>query len=761
MPFIKSRKHLITATASSRHLTAAALLSSFSFSFVAQAQAIPITTLDKIDVQAEQLKRYSADKPTYGKYTQPLIDTTQTINIIGKTLFNEQGATSLTEALRNSPGVGTFYVGENGTTSRGDSVYMRGFDSSSSIYVDGIRDLGSITRDVFNLEQIEVTKGPSGPDYGRTSPTGAINLITKQPFLHNANTASISYGTASQRRITSDLNLIVSPDSAFRLNIMGQDSGVPGRNNVKNKRWGLAPSAAFGLGTSTRVFVNLQYINQNNIPDGGVLTIGLPGYSTPDSTRTQISAAPRVDSKNFYGTGSDFEHVKSSMTTVRIEHDINDKTKLQNTLRWGRNEQSYLLTSYRGNVENLITPDLADPSTWTINREIPIFKNQTNTILTNQTNLNLTLKTGPIEHNIATGMELTRERMQGYGISSSGRWPAANLYHPDPDVSGLHWAANGAYANGRTDTTAFYLFDTLKLNQHWQLNSGLRWDRYNTDYAALLCDPVRSRIYCNTTPITLNRFNGNTSGTLFGWKTGILFKPTKHSSLYINYAVSQQPPGGSSLDLSAKPQDANNPKYQPQTARTAEAGVKWNSSQEGLQLTAAIYNTQVKNDIVQDPIDLQYYQNGKKRVRGVELSAVGKITNAWSISAGFTTMDAKVKQGPSVSADGSPTLAYTPNQAFTAWSTYTLPFGLTIGGGARYVGEMKRDSKTAIGTPTYIKSYWALDMVLSYRLNEHLDLRLNSYNLLNKDYVAAINKSGYRYAPGIPRAFLLTANFHF
>lgn len=143
MPFIKSRKHLITATASSRHLTAAALLSSFSF--VAQAQAIPITTLDKIDIQAEQLKRYSADKPTYGKYTQPLIDTTQTINIIGKTLFNEQGATSLTEALRNSPGVGTFYVGENGTTSRGDSVYMRGFDSSSSIYVDGIRDLGSIT----------------------------------------------------------------------------------------------------------------------------------------------------------------------------------------------------------------------------------------------------------------------------------------------------------------------------------------------------------------------------------------------------------------------------------------------------------------------------------------------------------------------------------------------------------------------------------------------------------------------------------------
>lgn len=125
--------------------------------------------------------------------------------------------------------------------------------------------------------------------------------------------------------------------------------------------------------------------------------------------------------------------------------------------------------------------------------------------------------------------------------------------------------------------------------------------------------------------------------------------------------------------------------------------MKWNWSQEGLQLTAAIYNTQVKNDIVQDPIDLQYYQNGKKRVRGVELSAIGQITDAWSMSAGFTTMDAKVKQGPAVSADGSLTLAYTPSQAFTAWSTYTLPFGLTIGGGARYVGEMKRDRKPRSG----------------------------------------------------------------
>src|SRR3546814_774073 len=98
---------------------------------------------------------YKVDRPSSPKFTQPLRDTPQTIQVIGKELFNEQGATTLTEVLRNSPGVGTFYAGENGNTTSGDSIRMRGFDTSSSIFVDGIRDLGSISRDIFNTERSE------------------------------------------------------------------------------------------------------------------------------------------------------------------------------------------------------------------------------------------------------------------------------------------------------------------------------------------------------------------------------------------------------------------------------------------------------------------------------------------------------------------------------------------------------------------------------------------------------------------------------
>ena len=160
------------------------------------------------------------------KFTQPLLDTPQTISVISKELIGQQGATTLTEALRNSPGVGTFYVGENGSTSTGDAIYMRGFDTSGSIFVDGVRDIGSYRRDVFNIEQVEVTKGPDGTEYGRTAPTGAVNMVSKQPQLGQGVSGSVSYGSGQQRRATADWNQGFSEHAAFRLNVMGQDSGV-------------------------------------------------------------------------------------------------------------------------------------------------------------------------------------------------------------------------------------------------------------------------------------------------------------------------------------------------------------------------------------------------------------------------------------------------------------------------------------------------------------------------------------------------------
>ncbi len=783
MAFIKSRKHSISASHCASNptlsmVTAATLLTGLVLALPAAAADLPsaaVSTdaqtahaknLQGVKVTANGVSDYRVDKVASPKFTQPLLDTTQTVNIIGKDLIQQQGATTLTEALKNSPGVGTFYAGENGTTSTGDAIYMRGFDTSNSIFVDGVRDLGSISRDTFNIEQIEVFKGPAGTDNGRTAPTGAIDLVSKQPVIGNAVSAGVSYGGGgNRRRITADWNQTISDTSAFRLNVMGQDAGVPGRDKVENNRCGLAPTLAFGLGTPTRVYLDYLHIKQNNVPDGGVPTIGLPGYSSPDPKRPQLSNAAMVDSSNFYGTDNDFDHVKADMFTARVEHDFSPDVALHNTLRWGRTSEDYLLTSFLGTAANIVTPDINNPSTWTIARSNPTFKQQVNTILTDQANVTANFETGSIVHNLSAGVELTQEKLStgGLGVLKGSKWPAANLYDPYADVQGLIYGNTGAHASGKTDTEAAYLFDTLKFGEQWQVNAGVRLDHYSTDFSSAVVCGARNGPACGKSPAgtVLPGVNASKSGNLPNYKLGVLYKPAANGSIYANFAVSAEPPGGSSLSLSSSANSADNPIFDPEKARTIEFGTKWDLLDQKLFLTAALYRTTVSNDVVQDPVDLQYYQIGKKRVQGIEINAVGKITEDWAVSAGFTTMNATVANGPNVSADGSSDLAYTPKSAFTAWTTYYLPFNLTIGGGARYSGELKRGTDSAIGTPAYTDDYWVFDAMASYPVNKHLSLQLNVYNLFDKSYVASINKSGYRYIPGTPRSAMITANLQF
>jgi catecholate siderophore receptor len=779
MSFIKSRKHQ-TPCKGSRQNRLATLATSVALTLPAAGTAADLpdggyliadagntAQLATIAVDGDALPGYKVDALSSPKFIKPLVDTTQTIQVITSELIRDQGASTLSEALRNSPGVGTFYAGENGSTSTGDAVYLRGFDTSSSIYVDGIRDLGTVSRDIFNIEQVELTKGAAGTDNGHSTPSGSINLVSKQPMLADLNTAAITYGSAHQKRITADLNhaFADSGGSALRINLMAQDSGVPGRDQVDNKRWGIAPSLAFGLDSSTRVTLNYLHVKQDNVPDGGVFTIGLPGYASPDPDRPELGRAPAVDSSNFYGTDDDHDNVTVDMFTARIEHDFSEDLKLQNTTRWGRNEQDYLLTSYRGDLANILTPDIADPSTWTINRSIPTFKDQSNRILSNQSNLRMHWGTGNFANDLSGGLELSRERLASKGVAviDGSTWPAVSIYTPDPHVAGPAYAPTGASAEGSSDTKALYVFDTLTLNERWQLNAGARIDRYDTDFRSTLVCGSRGAIECAELPVgtIVPGLDDSVSGTLLSWKAGVLFKPASNGSIYLNHAISAQPPGGATLEFSASANNPNNPAYDAQKAQTSELGTKWELGGDRLLFSAALYRTRINNEIVRDPVDLTYSQIGRKRVQGIELSAIGKITDAWSISAGYTTMDTRVTRGTPVSQDGSSDLAYTPDSAFSAWTTVVTQSKLSLGGGVRYSGELKRGTDSAVGTPQSTDAWWVFDAVVSYPVNEHLDLRLNAYNLFDKNYIVAINKSGYRYTPGSPRAYLLTANFQF
>jgi catecholate siderophore receptor len=241
-----------------------------------------------------------------------------------------------------------------------------------------------------------------------------------------------------------------------------------------------------------------------------------------------------------------------------------------------------------------------------------------------------------------------------------------------------------------------------------------------------------------------------------------LYRITSNGNVYANYGISQQPPGGSNFALAAggSGNSANRTDFSPQRAKTYEIGTKWELFDKKLLTTAALFRTDITNE-VQLLDDGTYGQIGKKRVQGIELGAVGQITPNWSVMGGYTLQDARVEAGTAVAQDGSALLTYTPRHAATLWTTYRLPLGFTIGGGARYVGGLSRGTDGAVGTPTSTDPYWVFDAMAGYRVSKNLSLQLNVYNLFNKSYVASINKSGYRYFPGAPRTALLTANVSF
>jgi len=761
MQSIKSRKH--AANTFQQHLSAA--LATMLLPIAAGAAEATPPALDDaasapvstVQVTGRQENDFKAERASSPKYTEKLVDTAQSVQVIKKELIEQQGALTLTEALRNTPGVGAFFLGENGNTNTGDAIFMRGFDTSASIFVDGVRDVGSVSRDVFNLEQIDVVKGPAGTDNGRGAPTGSVNLVSKKAEMTDAASGSATLGSASQKRATVDLNKVLNAERgiALRLNAMAQDAGRPARDVVKDKRWAVAPSLGFGLNGPTRVVLDYLHVDQDNIPDGGVPTVGLPGYTSPDRTRPFITDAAPVDPHNFYGSNSDYDKVKADMATVRIEHDFAPGFKLHNITRYGRTSQDYLLTAFMGSSANLLTPNAGDASTWTLARGTRTVKDQENRILTNQSAVTTQFDTGRARHTLVTGLELTNERQIAYGLTGLGSLPAANLYHPNPaaTLTGLAPARSGAYNEGVIDTQSLYAFDTVKFGERWIFNGGLRLDHFNGDYTVVALTTGVANPVLAPTHFTVG-------DTLVNGKVSGLFKPTANSSIYAMAASSKQPPGAS-FTVSGNANSAQNPIYDPQETLSLEAGAKLDLFKQKLALSGALFRTVVKNEVEQDPVDLKYYQTGRKQVQGVELGATGELARNWLVSAGYLYMDSSVEAGKVITAGGENHLTYTPKSSFTLWTSYDLPFGLKIGGGARYADRLLRGTDGAIGTPAYTESYWVFDAMASYQVSRNLDLRLNLYNLGDERYVASINKSGYRYTPGSPRAASLTANLRF
>lgn len=766
-PTIPPSRHLLKKAVS------LALGTALGAAEIASAADAP-TQLPRVSVEADEVTDRQVSSP---KFTAPLADTPQTVSVIPKEVLSQQGAENLTDALRNTPGI-TFNAGENGFSTGLSNFSIRGFDSSGSIYIDGVRDSGNYSRDVFNLEQVEVAKGPAA-DNGRGSAGGYVNLVTKTPRAERLQDFTLSVGfdedeSDERLRGTLDINQPLSESTAIRVNALWQDGGVAGRDVAEMSSWAIAPSLALGLGTANRLLFAYQHLERDDVPDWGVPGAFIEDMRNYDPTLDGESLRDR-----FYGLASDFDDVSSDSLLARFEHDFSSSTQFSNQLRWSQTERDAVYTVPTGfNVAERTVPTQRQA----YGRE--------NKSLSNLTNLTTSFATGSVQHRLATGLELTREESTAkqFATQTNPGGALADAFNPDSRRAGSASLTPSATSEVKIDTIAAYAYDTLDLSRQWQITGGLRIEHYEVeiDNVTAVGAPQGPDGY-------------KTSETTVAGKIGLVYKPAEHGSVYASVGVSALPPGSflSNPDISREGDNAfpgwsaglNSRDAKVQRSTNYELGTKWELADRKALATAALFRTERENVAITGrdprvtplpPTALLGY--GEQIIQGLELSIAGQITDAWSLFGGALFMDSERKHSElldegrrlanpgdygTVLRTSGDELAFTPDFTANLWTTYRFPFGLTVGGGAQYVGSSwlgrPDDAERIIPNGAFGKlpGYFVVNALVTYEVTPRVGLRLNVQNLTDELYAVSSNWNGSRVFIGPPRSFILSADVRF
>ncbi|MBF7688869.1 TonB-dependent receptor [Acinetobacter rathckeae] len=743
MSFIKARKKLVSSTiASSLSLVAGA-------AFAQEAT----TTLSTIDVQAAvetpSTPSYTTVKSANSKYVAPLINTPKSVDVISQKLLQDTNSNSLTQALQNTPSI-TLAAGEGGTPFT-DIPYIRGYSAQSSIYVDGVKNATSQNRDMFDVEQVEVTKGSSSAISGGGGAGGSINLITKQAHAGDQYEGTIAGGTANYRHISLDANKDFGDGMAGRVVIMGHQNDKPGeKNGAEYNRVGIAPSFTFGLGTPTRGTLSYYYLQSDDLPDAGIpfpITGGAP-YSVAKGT--------------YYGwRNRDFDRRQNQVGTFKLEHDFTDSLNLSNTFTYNRSTTNYIATN-------------PDDSSGNIAQYGTIFRRAVSRIsdtnaYSDQMALSGKFNTGSIKHSFSTGVDWSYQATNMGIYSFNGFNPTTGLdiqdqshntingsgesckyssygycttlYNPTPyDTYSDTATAVKGYSTTRSRSVGLYALDSIEFSPQWLLNLGLRWDNFNTDVKYNYPLKLRNVQYSAGT-----QYGSDTD--FVSYQAGLIYKPTENGSIYTSFATSANPVGvdqGDGSDSITANSQANSLK--PEEARTYEIGTKWNILNNKANVTAAVFRTEKQNTRIQ--VDTSSYANvGTSHVNGFELGLTGDLTDKWNIATGYSYLDSKLTKASTYDARAlagqGKALPFVSKNSATLWTTYKITPKFIIGAGAQYNDKSVVSYLATSSTPKYVPAYTVYNAMFKYKVTDNVNLQLNINNLTDKLY---FTNAHYHYA---------------
>jgi catecholate siderophore receptor len=672
----------------------------------------------------------------------PILNTPQTINVIPQQIIQEQSISTVEDALRYIPGI-TFSAGEGGQ--QGDGPIIRGFVARGDLFRDGIRDPGWYTRDAFSIDRVEVYKGPSAFAFGRGATGGAINTVTKLP-------TGVPYLESTSTVMTGNGYREVIDASGKKDNISGriaalfQDVNTPTRDGIWTKRWGVAPSMVYDFKQGTKATLSYVYQGEEGVSDygftylpqptfnpvtGAIISPGYYGGGRP----TPPLPVPRT---NFYGLPGgplgDITQVQTHIVTAKVEHEFEKDIKISNATRYVDNERFARVTAPRsvGLADNNFpgkppappNPTIWDGTTFPFNYPVDQLtlgrerreRETDNTYLVNQTDFVAKIDTGPLKHTIASGLELSREtRHQDRRDLCDPAVPACrtNVVDPDPNGSPIGGAIK-VYQPIDTKATnvAAFISDQVKINKYIELLASLRVDQFFTDYT----DPNQAKAVNQH----LQRLDN-----LFSYRFGAVYHPTEKSSVYIAYGNSYNP----SAELGTIA-NASSAALAPEQTHSIEVGAKADLLGGKLSLSGAVFRIEKTNLRISDPADNTVsVLDGVARVDGVELGAVGKVTDEWSVFTGYSYLESSILDTHDLSILGKH-LPNTPRHNFTLWTTYDLTKKWTVGGGAIYQSLGWANTTNS----SYVPEFWKFDAMVSYKVDDKSTVQLNIYNLTDKLY---------------------------
>lgn len=668
---------------------------------------VDINVIANVSIAASGRDAYYSGDAANPKLGKALVDIPQSIAIVSQQTLKDQGTTSVRDALRNVSGI-SLAAGEGG--SQGDSLTIRGFDAKNDFYVDGMRDYGNYYRDTFDLESVEVSQGASGAIFGRGSTGGTIDQISKQPSLRAADRASFVGGSAGMTRATGDFDVPLSGHSAFRLNVMGQHSGVAGRDVGSTNRWGIAPSVSFGIGTSSTLTVDYLHLTEHDVPDYGLPLLW--GKAAP------------VDRSNAYGfKNADRFDDATDIVTASYAHDYGSSLEIRNQTRYASYDHAISVAN------GIVTapPPVGTPlETIQVDRTIHA-RTGHETFIENQTTAIKHLSdASALVGGIEIGSETSYERTLKYaGL------PSTSLLHPDPDQPMTFTTVTPTETDATATDLGAYLLYTGNLDKHWVASGGGRYDSFD----AVVVDPIGH----STMPQTVTAFSG---------RAAVTWKPSASGSVYLSWGTSFNPAIDALTVKGAPTPPEGNAGY--------ELGAKFDLAHGGLSLATALFE-QTKTNAKQTDLSGVTENIGLVKVDGATISLVGRLTRRWQATAGVTLLNTLVVASANPGETGNP-LANTPHASFTFFSTYQLTPRLQIGAGA--VSASKRFTtdiaNAAYGFVAYVPGYRRYDAMAKYDVSNKLALQLNGYNVTDASYIDLIHPD--HLVPGAGRSFTLTAD---